>query len=260
MTRLRHLGRPRAGTGPDTEGEDGTAAERAGSGADPGSGTDSGAVTGSTGTADGTDTDGTGTDGTGTGTGSTGAVGATEVSPDGPSPARGDGRRPRAYLGRLVPAAAAALLVLAGGGFFYGAHQLRSTPSAENRSLTDAEATSRVAGDVGNALARVFSYTPDGLAATERTARSVLAGRAERQYTELMSRIRADLAKQSVTLSTQAVRTGVIELDGDSARLLVFLDQITHRGKAGTTSAAAQLTVTARRQGDQWRIVDIRSR
>jgi Mce-associated membrane protein len=255
MTRLRHLGRPRAGTGPDTEGEDGTAAERAGSGADPGSGTGTGTVTGSTGTADGT-----GTDGTDTGTGSTDAVGATELSPDGPSPARGDGRRPRAYLGRLVPAAAAALLVLAGGGFFYGAHQLRSTPSAENRSLTDAEATSRVAGDVGNALARVFSYTPDGLAATERTARSVLAGRAERQYTELMSRIRADLAKQSVTLSTQAVRTGVIELDGDSARLLVFLDQITHRGKAGTTSAAAQLTVTARRQGDQWRIVDIRSR
>ncbi|MEU9559698.1 hypothetical protein [Streptomyces fumanus] len=154
----------------------------------------------------------------------------------------------------------AALLVLAGCGFLYGAHQLRATPSAGNHALTDAEETARVAGEVGNGLARVFSYTPDGLDATERAARSVLAGRAQRQYTELMGRIRADLAEQRVTLSTQAVRTGVIELDGDRARLLVFLDQITHRGKAGATSAAAQLTVTARRQEDQWRIVDIRTR
>ncbi|MGA4844897.1 hypothetical protein ACOBQB_00845 [Streptomyces sp. G5(2025)] len=168
--------------------------------------------------------------------------------------------RPRRSVRRLVPAICAALLVLAGSGFFYGAHQLRSTPSAGNHALTDAEATTRVAGDIGNALARVFSYAPDGLETTERAARSVLAGRAERQYTELMGRVRADLAAQRVTLSTQAVRTGVIELDGDAARLLVFLDQISHRGKAGTTAAAAQLAVTARRENDQWRIVDIRTR
>ncbi|MEU1128897.1 hypothetical protein ABZ383_03390 [Streptomyces sp. NPDC005900] len=173
---------------------------------------------------------------------------------------RGGRARRRGFGGRLVPAVCAALLVLAGCGFFYGAHQARSTPSAANRALTDAEETTRVAGDVDNALARVFSYTPDGLEATERAARSVLAGRAQRQYTELMERIRADVAARRVTLSTQAVRTGVIELDGDSARLLVFLDQISHRGKAGTTSAAAQLTVTARREDDQWRIVDIKTR
>ncbi|GGS95586.1 hypothetical protein [Streptomyces griseoviridis] len=161
---------------------------------------------------------------------------------------------------RLLPALTAAVLVLAGCGFFYGAHQLRSTPSAENHALTDAEATSRVAGDVGNALARVFSYTPDGLAAGERSARSVLAGRAARQYAELMDRVRADLKKQRVTLSTQAVRTGVIELDGDSARLLVFLDQMSDRDGGGSTAAAAQLTVTARWERDQWRIVDIRTR
>ncbi|MDT0611820.1 hypothetical protein RM812_16500 [Streptomyces sp. DSM 40712] len=174
-----------------------------------------------------------------------------------PSP---DLRRPsRGRLRQAVLAACAAALVLAGCGFFHEAHQLRDTPSAENQALTDAGASTRVAGDVGNALARVFSYTPDGVEATERSARSVLGGRAARQYTELMGRIRADLAQQRVTLSTQAVRTGVIELDGDHARLLVFLDQTSHRGKDGTTSAAAQLTVTARWEEDQWRIVDIRT-
>ncbi|MFF0227347.1 hypothetical protein [Streptomyces sp. NPDC004629] len=169
-------------------------------------------------------------------------------------------RRPGVRVWRAAVAVLAVVLVLAGGGFFYGAHQLTSTASARNRALTDTEATTRVAGDVGNALARVFSYTPDGLDAAERSARSVLDGRAARQYTELLGRIRAELAEQRVTLSTQAVRVGVIELDGDSARLLVFLDQVSRRDKAAPASAAAQLAVTARRERDQWRIVDITTR
>ncbi|WP_367222661.1 hypothetical protein [Streptomyces sp. 16-176A] len=169
------------------------------------------------------------------------------------------GRRP----GRLRVIALAALtvvLVLAGCGLLYRAQELRSAPAAENRALTDSEATTRVADDIADDLARVFSYTPDGLDATERSARTVLTGRAARQYTQLLARIRADVAEQRVTLSTQAVRTGVIRLDGDDARLLVFLDQVSRRGKAAGTSAAAQLTVTAHRENGQWRIVDIISR
>ncbi|MFJ8795209.1 hypothetical protein [Streptomyces sp. NPDC102462] len=169
-------------------------------------------------------------------------------------------RRPGVRVWRAAVAVLAVALVLAGGGFFYGAHRLTSDASARNRALTDTEATTRVAGDVGNGLARVFSYTPDGLDAAERSARSVLDGRAARQYAQLLGRIRAELAEQRVTLSTQAVRVGVIELDGHSARLLVFLDQVSRRGKAAPTSAAAQLTVTARREHDQWRIVDITTR
>jgi Mce-associated membrane protein len=151
-------------------------------------------------------------------------------------------------------------LVLGGCGFFHGAHQLRSDASARNHALTDTGATTRVAGDVGNALARVFSYTPDGTAAAERSARTVLDGRAARQYETLFARVRDDLTEQRVTLSTRAVRTGVVELDGDEARLLVFLDQTSRRGKDEATTAAAQLTVTARFEGDRWRIVDIKAR
>ncbi|WP_432080781.1 hypothetical protein [Streptomyces sp. WAC 04229] len=188
-----------------------------------------------------------------------------------PADAPGDapaGRPPGGRLRRAVPAAAAALLVLGGCGFFYAAHQVRSAAPARNHALTDTEATSRVAGDVGNALARIFSYTPDGTAAAERSARTVLDGRAARQYETLFARVRDDLTEQRVTLSTRAVRTGVIELDGDEARLLVFLDQTSHRGngkdkargKNATTTAAAQLTVTARLQDDRWRIVDLKAR
>ncbi|MYS54008.1 hypothetical protein GTW46_28775 [Streptomyces sp. SID6013] len=177
-------------------------------------------------------------------------------------------RRPNGRLRKAALAGTAAVLVLGGCGFFYAAHQLRSEAPARNQALTDTEATTRVAGDIGNALARVFSYTPDGTAAAERSASTVLDGRAARQYETLFARVRDDLADQRVTLGTRAVRTGVIELDGGRARLLVFLDQTSRKGTgegkgkgdAEATTAAAQLTVTARLDGDQWRIVDIKAR
>ncbi|MGW1602256.1 hypothetical protein [Streptomyces eurythermus] len=205
----------------------------------------------------------------GSGTRESGPAGP-EPEPEGPEDeaARAEAgasvpRRWRSRGGRLRGAAAAgiAAVLLGGGcGFFYSAHQLRSTEAARNRALTDTEATARVAGEVDNALARVFSYTPDGTATAERSARTVLDGRAARQYRDLFARVRGDLAGQRITLGTKAVRTGVIELDGDRARLLVFLDQTSHRGNGKATTAAAQLTVTARLVNDRWRIVDIKAR
>ncbi|CAL9574042.1 hypothetical protein [Streptomyces sp. Tu 3180] len=175
-------------------------------------------------------------------------------------PGAGTRRARDGRLRRIVLAGTAAVLVLGGCGFLHGAHRLNSAPSAENRALTDTGATARVAGEVGNALARIFSSTPDGTAAAERSARTVLDGRAARQYGVLLDRVRDDLTEQRVTLSTRAVRTGVIELDGGRARLLVFLDQTSRRGTDEATTAPAQLTVTARLEDDRWRIVDITAR
>ncbi|MGA5195753.1 hypothetical protein [Streptomyces exfoliatus] len=181
------------------------------------------------------------------------ADGEEGVAPEG-------GRRSHARWRKAVLPAAVAVLLLAGSAFFHLADQLRSTPSARNHALTDPGATTRVSGDIGEGLARVFSYAPAGADAAERSARTVLAGRAARQYTELFAQVRASLVEQRLTLTTQAVRTGVIELDGNRARLLVFLDQTSRRDKAAATSAAAQLTVTAEFRGDRWLIVDIKAR
>ncbi|WP_030689706.1 hypothetical protein [Streptomyces globisporus] len=170
------------------------------------------------------------------------------------------GRRPAGAWRKAATAAAVTVLLLGGAGFHYAAHQLRSAPSARNHALTDTETTTRVSGDVAEGLARVFSYTPADTGAAERSSRTVLAGRAARQYSDLLAQVRTNLVEQRITLSTQAVRTGVIELDGDSARLLVFLDQTSRRDKAAATTAAAQLTVTAKHQGDRWLIVDIKAR
>ncbi|MEF9903604.1 hypothetical protein [Streptomyces sp. P9-A2] len=189
-------------------------------------------------------------------------AGESEAAPEPAGTTRDarSGRIPAGRLRRAALAGSAALLLVAGCGFFYGAHQLRSAPPVRNQALTDTEATTRVAGEVGHALARAFSYTPDGTAAAERSARTALSGRAARQYQALFDQVREDLTEQHVTLSTRVARTGVIELDGGKARLLVFLDQTSHRGKDTATTAAAQLTVTARLVDDQWRITDIKAR
>ncbi|MDD9380466.1 hypothetical protein M8Z33_28185 [Streptomyces sp. ZAF1911] len=157
-------------------------------------------------------------------------------------------------------AAAVTVLLLGGSAFFHGAHQLRSAPSARNHALTDTAATERVNGEVGDGLARIFSYTPTGADATARSARTVLGGKAARQYDDLFAELRAKLETQKITLNTQAVRTGTIELDGDTARLLVLLDQTSRRDGGAATSAAAQLTVTAHFHDDRWQIIDIKAR
>ncbi|MEV7282302.1 hypothetical protein [Streptomyces sp. NPDC093111] len=206
--------------------------------------TDTADTTGTTDTTSPTDTD-------------TGAVTAGE---DGGAGAQEAERRgPVSWRGTAVVAAVVVLL-LGGGAFLYGAHQLRSTPAAQNRALTDAGATDRVGGEVAEGLARIFSYTPAGTETAERSARTVLTGRAARQYAQLIAQVRANLVAQKITLTTQTVRTGVIELDGDRARLLVFLDQTSRRDGGAVTSAAAQLTVTAQFQDDRWLITDIKAR
>lgn len=160
----------------------------------------------------------------------------------------------------VLGALAALLLAATGGVLLYRAAELRDTPAAHNRALTDAAATSRVNGDVGTALAKVFSYRPDGTAATERSAREVLDGRAARQYRQLFGQVRAGVRDQKLALATQAVRVGTVSLRGDTARLLVFLDQTARRGKGKPATSAAQLSVTARLRHDEWRIVDIEAR
>ncbi|MER7538828.1 hypothetical protein ABTX77_29165 [Streptomyces sp. NPDC097704] len=185
---------------------------------------------------------------------------ASATDQDDAGPGEATGRRSAVPWHKAALAVALTGLLLGGSWFFYAAHQLRSTPAARNHALTDTATTDRVSGEVAEGLARVFSYTPADTDAAERSSRTVLAGRAARQYGDLLAQVRTKLVGQRITLSTQAVRTGVVELDGDSARLLVFLDQTSRRDKGAATSAAAQLTVTAKYEGDRWLIVDIKAR
>jgi Mce-associated membrane protein len=129
-----------------------------------------------------------------------------------------------------------------------------------DRAVLDGVATTDVTGDVTTALTRIFSYTPTDVDAAQRAASQVLTGAAAAQYTKIFGQVRRQAPAQRVTLTTRVVRAGVISLTGDTARLLVFLDQTaTRAGKADGTPAAAQLTVTARRDDGHWTITELKS-
>lgn len=191
-------------------------------------------------------------------------AGATSEEPAGPvtpdatgdDPGPGDGRRRL----RLVAGVLVVALLAAGGGLFAMGRQLRDTPATSNKALTDSEATTRVAGDVTNALGKVFSYSPSATAVTKESAKQLLAGKALQQYAALFGQVEKQAADQKLTLTTHVVRAGVTRLTHDSAHLLVFLDQVyERRGKAAST-AAAQLSVTAQLRDGRWTIVEITSR
>ncbi|MFW6694521.1 hypothetical protein [Streptomyces sp. MAR4 CNX-425] len=161
---------------------------------------------------------------------------------------------------RVGGVAVLVLLVLAGAGLLVQAARLNGDDALANRALTDAAGTAAVAGDVSNALSKVFSYAPEDPGVTARDADELLAGRAREQYRQLFGRIQQRVVSQELTLTTHVVRAGVIRLDGDDASLLVLLDQVTERKGEDPTSVGAQLSVTAERQDGRWRITDLKSR
>ncbi|MEU3464193.1 hypothetical protein ABZ721_30085 [Streptomyces sp. NPDC006733] len=181
-----------------------------------------------------------------------------EDAPAAPATTRSARRR------RVTPAAIAAgllaVLLLAGTGLLIRTSQLTDPAATSNAALTDTAATSRVIGDVSNTLGKVFSYTPEDTRATELAAKELLAGSAAGQYEALFGQVKQQVAAQKLTLTTHVVRAGVTRLDGDSAQLLVFLDQTAERKGKKATTAAAQLSVTARFHDGHWQITDITSR
>ncbi|MGW0537179.1 hypothetical protein [Streptomyces sp. NPDC003032] len=161
---------------------------------------------------------------------------------------------------RVLAMLVLAALLLAGGGLLILADRAAHTPAAANHALTDSERTRQVIGDVSDALAAVFTYTPDGLATTERRARDVLRGTAAEDYRNLIGKLRRQVRTQKLSLTTQVVRAGAVDLTGDRARLLVFLDQRAEREGAKATTAAAQLSVRAHLDDGHWLITDIKAR
>ncbi|MER7747232.1 hypothetical protein ABT013_18350 [Streptomyces bacillaris] len=181
-----------------------------------------------------------------------------ERTPDGSdgTPAE-PGRRPR--WPRLLGAVLALALLATGGYLFAAGQKLRDTPATANLALTDTEATTRVTGDVSNALGRIFSYGPDATGLAKDAAQQVLAGKALQQYAALFGQVEKQAADQKLTLTTHVVRAGVTRLSGTGAHLLVFLDQVYERRGRPATTAAAQLSVTAELRDGHWRIVEISS-
>jgi Mce-associated membrane protein len=131
------------------------------------------------------------------------------------------------------------------------------SPGPQNTALVDVAGTNAVTDQVGRALRTVFSYDPAHLDQTSGAAQAVLTGAAIEQYNTQFEAAKKHAAETKQVLTTAVRSIGVVELRGDSAQLLVFVDRQIIQGDKHE-SGAAQLLVSAMRSGDAWKINDIR--
>lgn len=155
----------------------------------------------------------------------------------------------------------AALLVGAGTWALVAANGLRDSGATHNTALVDTGRTAEVSAAVSSALNQIFSYSYDKTEVTEQAAAAVLRGEARAVYDRLFAEVRTKAPQQKLVLTSRVVYSAVQSLEGDRARLLVFLDQSATRVDTDTTNAAAaQLSVTAKREGGHWVITDLAAR
>jgi Mce-associated membrane protein len=161
---------------------------------------------------------------------------------------------------RLPAVLGAATVVLAGLAVWSGleAHRLHGGAAARNTALTDAARTSEVKGEITDAVNKLFSYDYADPAKTDRVVRTLLTGGALRQYNALVQPVRQRAAKDKLVLTTTVTDSGVELLQGDRARLLIFVDQRNTRTVDDQTAyGTAMLAVNAVSQNGRWKIENI---
>jgi Mce-associated membrane protein len=130
------------------------------------------------------------------------------------------------------------------------------SPLPANTALVDVAATNAVTDQVGRAIKTVFSYDPSRLDQTAKAAQEVLTGAAMDQYNSLFTKAKDNAIATQQVLTTAVRSIGVIDMHGDAARVLVFIDRQIVQGDKHE-SAVAQLIVHAAKTGETWKITEI---
>ncbi|TDD89672.1 hypothetical protein E1202_10330 [Saccharopolyspora karakumensis] len=143
---------------------------------------------------------------------------------------------------------------------FFGAstYTTYNTGPAANEALTSAGATSEVNGQVSDGIEKLFSYDFNDTAKTENAAKDLLVGPAVQKYDELFALVKQQAPQQQLIVTTTVKNSAVTRLEGDRAEVLVFVDQHAMRANTGESNIGpAQLSVSAEKQGDKWKITQL---
>lgn len=153
---------------------------------------------------------------------------------------------------------ATAVLIGLAGWFGFEAYSARYTGAAANEAMVSAGATSEVSGQVSDAVEKLFSYDFNDTAKTEAASKELLTGAAVQRYEELFAVVKEQAPQQQLIVTTKVKERSVTRLQGDRAELLLFVDQHARRANApGENAGPAQISVSAEKQGDAWKISQI---
>lgn len=135
----------------------------------------------------------------------------------------------------------------------------REKGAPANDAVVNQKRTTQVVGQVSTALNEVLSYSYSDPQQNADAAKKWLAGDAVGQYKTLFTQLQKRAPGQKLSFVAKVATTGVISLAGDSAQLLVFLDQKSTRASDGSSSvAAAQVLISAEQQSGGWRITELK--
>ncbi|WP_370932218.1 hypothetical protein [Amycolatopsis sp. cg13] len=131
--------------------------------------------------------------------------------------------------------------------------------STSNRAVLDVAKTAQVKDQVSKAVETLFSYDFNNIKKTEDAANQLLAtDQVKTSYNALMGQVKKLAPQQKVVVTCKVTRSAVIRLNGDLARVMLFIDQTSTRADTKQTAAGtAQMHVDAQLQGDTWKITDM---
>lgn len=131
--------------------------------------------------------------------------------------------------------------------------------STSNRAVLDVAKTAQVKDQVSKAIETLFSYDFNNIKKTEDAANQLLAtDQVKTSYNALMGQVKKLAPQQKVVVTCKVTRSAVIRLNGDLARVMLFIDQTSTRADTKQTAAGtAQMHVDAQLQGDTWKITDM---
>jgi Mce-associated membrane protein len=169
----------------------------------------------------------------------------------------------KAKTGTSLYVRAAALVVvgllLAGAAVFFKLKADDISSATSNTALLDVAKTAQVKDQVSKAAETLFSYDFNNIAKTENAAKDLLVGDGVKaKYDQLMGEVKRLAPAQKMVVTSRVSRSGVIMLNGDLAKVMVFIDQTSTRTDTKQTAAgSAQLHLNAQLIGGTWKITDM---
>nr|AXL06210.1 hypothetical protein [uncultured bacterium] len=158
-------------------------------------------------------------------------------------------------------AAALVLVALALGSlaFWFKYEESKISSATSNTALLDVAKTAQVKDAVSKAAESLFSYDYNNIKKTEDAANDLLANDdVKAKYNSLMGEVKRLAPAQKMIVTCKVTRAAVIMLNGDLAKVMVFVDQTSTRTDTKkTTAGTAQLHLNAQLQGDKWKITDM---
>ncbi|MEV7091771.1 hypothetical protein AB0M80_02910 [Amycolatopsis sp. NPDC051045] len=150
-------------------------------------------------------------------------------------------------------------LILGGLAYWFKSEEVKVSSATSNTALLDVAKTAQVKDAVSKAAESLFSYDFNNIKKTEDAANDLLANDDVRnKYNSLMGEVKRLAPQQKMIVTCKVTRSAVIMLNGDLAKVMVFVDQTSTRTDTKkTTAGTAQLHLNAQLQGDKWKITDM---